>query len=55
MYRIYIERIEVYPKHTDGKIIKRIVFLIQVFYGEVDVKVDTEPDTQIVITVDYGE
>ena len=55
MYRFFIERIEVYPKHPDGKIIKSIVFRFPVFYGEEDVKEDKAPDEQVVFTLDCGE
>ena len=55
MYRYFIERIEVYPEHPDGKIIKSIAFRFPVFYGEEDVKEDKAPDEQVVFTLDCGE
>ena len=55
MYRYFIERIEVYPEHPDGKIIKSIAFRFPVFYGEEDLKEDKAPDEQVVFTLDCGE
>lgn len=55
MYRFFIERIEVYPEHPDGKIIKSIAFRFPVFYGEEDLKEDKAPDEQVVFTLDCGE
>lgn len=55
MYRFFIERIEVYPEHPDGKIIKSIAFRFPVFYGEEDVKEDKAPDEQVVFNLDCGE
>ncbi len=55
MYRFFIERIEVYPEHPDGKIIKSIAFRFPVFYREEDLKEDKAPDEQVVFTLDCGE
>lgn len=55
MYRLFIERIEVYPEHPDGKIIKSIAFRFPVFYGEEEVTEDKAPDEQVVFTLNCGE
>ena len=55
MYRLFIERIEVYPEHPDGKVIKSIAFRFPVFYGEEDVAEDKAPDEQVVFTLDCGD
>ena len=55
MYRLFIERIDVYPEHPDGKIIKSIAFRFPVFYGEEEVTEDKAPDDQVMFTLDCGD
>lgn len=55
MYRLFIERIDVYPEHPDGKIIKSIAFRFPVFYGEEGVTEDKAPDDQVMFTLDCGD
>lgn len=55
MYRLFINSIEVWPEHSDGRILKRIAFNIPVFYGNEEVTADRTPDEQIVFTLDCSE
>lgn len=55
MYRLFIDRIEVYPEHPEGKIIKSIVFKFPVFYGEDEVVEGKTPDEQIIFTLDCAD
>lgn len=52
LYRLFIDRIDVYPEHPDGKIIKSIAFQFPVFYGEEEVVGGRTPDEQIAFTLD---
>lgn len=55
MYRLFIEKIEVYPEHSDGKIVKSIAFRFPVFYGDEEASEGKTPDEQVVFTLDCGE
>lgn len=55
MYRLFIERIEVYPEHPDGKIIKSISFRFPVFYGTEVIADGKTPDEQVVFGLDCAD
>lgn len=64
MYRLFIDRIDLYPEEQpDGKVVKSITFKFPVFYGEDD-EISTfvdkataceTPDEEIFFTIDCGE
>lgn len=52
LFRLFIEKIEVYPEHPEGKIIKRIFFKFPVYYEDQEVSLEKAPDEQILFTLD---
>lgn len=52
MYRLFIKKIEVYPEHPEGKIIKSISFKFPIFYGGEPVSENCVPDEEIGFTLD---
>ncbi len=55
MFRLFIERIEVYPKNPEGKIIKSISFKVPVFYGEMASPLEQKADEEISFYLDCSE
>ena len=59
MYHLLIEKIEVFPEHPEGKIIRSISFRIPVFYDEEDAEtvmyMERTPDERVIFTLDCSE
>lgn len=52
LYRLFIDRIEVYPEHPEGKIIKSIAFKFPVFYEEEEAGIGKNPDEEVAFMLD---
>ena len=59
MYRLLIEKIEVFPEHPEGKIIRSVSFRIPVFYDEEDAEtimyMERTPDERVIFTLDCSD
>ena len=54
LYRLFIDRIDVFPECRDGRIIRSIRFRFPVFYETDNIMEDRTPDEQIIFELDCG-
>lgn len=54
MFRVFIDKIDVYPEKSDGRLVKSIAFKIPVYYEERDTS-DVPPDDQICFVLDCSK